>query len=96
MRTGNQAMHTHKVTDTFTQHTYTTHIALCTTDSVLETQSFDRIAHAALALEVEDAFTKALDAELGANFLVNMVLKLDGMAMASDSDAEGGGAYAHK
>jgi hypothetical protein len=50
----------------------------------------------ALAREVEDAFTKALDAELGANFLVNVVLKLDDMAMASDSDASGGDAYAHK
>jgi hypothetical protein len=50
----------------------------------------------ALAGEVEEAFSKALDADLGANFLVNLVLQLDDMVMTSDGEDAAGGAYTNK
>ena len=79
-----------------TLHTCNTHTILSTTDSILETRLVDPELDMALAGEVEEAFSKALDADLGANFLVNLVLQLDDMVMTSDGEDAAGGAYTNK
>ena len=85
-------LHTHA----HTLHTYNTHTILSTTDSILETRLVDPELDMALAGEVEEAFSKALDADLGANFLVNLVLQLDDMVMTSDGEDVAGSAYTNK
>ena len=53
-------------------------------DHVLATEAFDpgmRPRHKYFVKEVEDVFDTAVDSELGANFMANMILQLDNIAL---------------